>query len=830
MPLIRSSVNNLIGGVSQQPPAVRGGDRCEAMVNAWPSPVDGLTKRQPTQLVKNIGAVGIAAWKYHFISRSASERYLVIVKSGAIEVYDVLTGDSKVVVDVTAGGFNYISGATKDDLELVTVADHTFILNKTKTVAMDGTLSAAPANASEAYCVVRHGNYATKYGITLKIGASTFTYSISTWGGTTAIAGSFATAQMPNTELNSIHTDVIAEQLKLGLNSVLVAAGVTTVALTRRGAGGNIGSILRISDPALVFDSAESIDSVGDSVMSVIYKSVTRVAGFLPEFCTGGYRLKVVGDAEIDADDYYVKFVADAGGTVFGKGIWEESISNSAEYRLTRSTMPHKLTRRFAAGDVEFDYDVVAWDDKETGDTLSNPRPSFVGKTLNDIFFFKQRLGVLADDRVVMSETGEPFNWWRTTLLTLPDTDLIDLTINHHPVALVKQAVPFDDGLFIKSGNAQFILRGGDILSPRTVQINAVTAFESFSERRPIPVGRTLFFGFKRGNQSGLREFFNTGNEGEYDAADVTQLVPNYIQGEVTDIAASTLEETLAVLATGSASRLYLYKFLWSGNQKMLSSWGTWEFNTAGAVKAISFIDNSLYVVMYYAASGGLFLEKVEIATGLTDSGSSYTTLLDRRIDETVLSPAPFYDSLNDRTLLTLPYLMPIAELACVQKLTGIQYQILAPLASDPPPGTVIAIRGNVTAANFWVGVPYTMTYEFSAPILKEAVGGSTGKLPSTGAVQKVKKLALEFHDSGLFHATVKIGSRDEYTYEIAGPQPSFATATINQVVLRTGSESIPIMGRAEEAVVKIKNSGPYPSNITSAQWTMLVNERGVRS
>jgi hypothetical protein len=43
-------------------------------------------------------------------------------------------------------GTEYLSGATADDIELLTINDYTFVLNKDKTVAMKATTSAALPN------------------------------------------------------------------------------------------------------------------------------------------------------------------------------------------------------------------------------------------------------------------------------------------------------------------------------------------------------------------------------------------------------------------------------------------------------------------------------------------------------------------------------------------------------------------------------------------------------------------------------------------------------------------------------------------------------------
>ena len=64
MPLISSSIPNLINGVSQQPAALRLASQCEQMVNCMPSPVEGLKKRPPAQHLAKLFAGSAGAGRH----------------------------------------------------------------------------------------------------------------------------------------------------------------------------------------------------------------------------------------------------------------------------------------------------------------------------------------------------------------------------------------------------------------------------------------------------------------------------------------------------------------------------------------------------------------------------------------------------------------------------------------------------------------------------------------------------------------------------------------------------------------------------------------------
>ena len=80
MALINTSVPNLIQGVSQQPDATRFAGQCEEQENALSSVADGLKKRPNTRHIAKLLTTDIGEDSFvHFINRSDSEKYVVIV-------------------------------------------------------------------------------------------------------------------------------------------------------------------------------------------------------------------------------------------------------------------------------------------------------------------------------------------------------------------------------------------------------------------------------------------------------------------------------------------------------------------------------------------------------------------------------------------------------------------------------------------------------------------------------------------------------------------------------------------------------------------------------
>ena len=72
------------------------------------------------------------------------------------------------------------------------------------------------------------------------------------------------------------------------------------------------------------------------------------------------------------------------------------------------------------------------------------------------------------------------------------------------------------------SNNGQFVLKGGDVLTPKSVSVTPVTNFNFESAVEPIPLGSYLYFPFTRGEFIGLREYTVNAASDTYDATEVT--------------------------------------------------------------------------------------------------------------------------------------------------------------------------------------------------------------------------------------------------------------------------------------------------------------------
>ena len=765
MALISASIPNLINGVSQQPPSLRLNTQAELQENGLSTVVNGLEKRPATQHIATLANVpaNIDSGFIHTIRRDESEFYTLIITSGSLKVYDAV-GVEQTVTSTPATAINYLSGLTDPSTQIsaTTIADYTFIVNKTKVVAKD-TSNLTPARPEEAMFYCKQGDYKTDFTIKVIYNGTTYTSTKQTLDSSNA-------ANQADVRTNKIMSD-----LESGLT---LPAGFTKEMLD------NVLYIKR--DDGAAFD-VEATDSRGDTFL-LAFKGQTSDFKKLPPKGKEGFLVEVVGDNNKNQDNYYVQFQDPDGN---GQLVWKEVAAPSIEKQFDVTTMPHQLIRN---ANGTFTFQPASWSERKAGDDDTNPFPSFVGYKLNDLFFHRNRLGFLSEENVIMSEVGSFFNFFQNTVLTLVDSAPIDVSVSNNQVSILKHAVPFSEQLLLFSDLTQFKMSADDLLAPDTVSIDVTTQFEASLRSKPVGAGKYVFFSTKRGSFSGVREYFVDVNAETNDAADVTAHVPDYISGEIIKLSASSNEDMLACLTSTNKTTIYVYKYYWSGQEKLQSSWSSWVFG--GEVLNLDFNKSEIYMIIKRGST--VCLEKIDLSvdTSVTVMDNSHPVLLDRRV------------KLNTGGTTTLPY----TDSNAIYVRQDGQTIPASDLASTLAAGKVV-----------YAGIPYTFKYKFSEQVIKN------NDSPVTIGRLQLRNWNIVFNDSGFFKAKVTPLRRTTNITTFTGRNLGSVNNVIGTVSIDSGTFSFPVLSNSTAVDIELENDSFLPSTFQSAEWEGFYHERSRR-
>ncbi len=775
MPLITTSVPNLVQGVSQQPDNLRFPGQAEEQINAFSSVVDGLTKRPHTEHIASLGVSLENDALTHFVDRDASNKHVMVFNhSGgttSVNIFNTVDGSS-VTTTISADAQSYLNGATDplNDLKALTVADYTFVADRGKTVAMAGTTSTALPN--EAIVFVKQGNSGTDYNVT--------------------IDGATATTAGPSDHKST----TIASALASSISSL---AGVSSASFN-----GSVIKIVMSSDLNITVS-----DSLSNTGLGLVYKEVTAITD-LPIKCFKDSRVKIKGDVELVQDDYYVKFETKDGAT-FGEGTWVEDIGYGVETTLDNTTMPIQIVPTFTGASItSYAVDVATWKNRLVGDLDTSPNPSFIGTTINDIFFFKNRLGLLTDGAVIFSEADEYFNFFRTTVLSLLDSAPIDVGVAHTKVSTLKHAVPFQEKLILFSPQSQFVLRGTDLLTPKTVNISPITEYNVSSDVKPLALTNYVYFTFPRDQFEGMYEFYVDKDTDVFDASEITAQVPTYVPSSLRQLIGTPSEDIIVASSTDDLKKLYVYRYFWQNKEKIQSAWMRFDF--AKDIVGSGFIDSDLFVV----TTDG-HLEKMAMEAGHTDSGKTYSIHLDRRVASGSLTAS--YNALTKKTSVSnMPY-DPAG--AVVYTVDGIRLPLTRTSATE------FTLEGDQSSTSFFVGLEYESLYTFSTQTLKQPTERG-GRSASTFTHQVLRHGAIDYDDTGHFTIEVTPQFRDTYTYAF-NPSILGADSVIGALVLDSGSFRFPIHSKHDDVTINIKSSSALPMKLLAAEFESFVHGRSKR-
>jgi hypothetical protein len=785
MGLISSALPGFTNGISQQPYSLRLNTQGEAQENGISTISQGLKKRPPSIHLAKIMDGPLSDTFIHTINRDDSERYIVFVKQGELKIFTIDGIECPVTYEGNAQSYLTTSIPVAQSFSAVTIADYTWLVNKNIIVQPTATTTAARPHPYEALVNVKSGNYGKNYNI--KIDGN--------------VVASFTTPNGSSADQSpQIATDYIAAELCVGLQANRIPCIQS-------------GNSIYIYKDDVDF-TIEVNDGFGNNAMVVIKDRTQRFSDLPTNPRINGVVVEIVGDASSTFDNYFVRFECDDSGS---GGVWREAPKPGIPAGTAPDSMPHLLIRN---ADGSFTLKAGTWRERKVGDLISNPDPSFVGRTISEVFFYQNRVGYLSDENVIMSESGSYFNNYRTTVTTIVDSDVIDVTAAHTKVALLNYAIPYNKSLILFSEQTQFVIPADTILSPTTIAIKVSTEYPCDVNVKPISAGRNCYFSITKGNYTALREYYTDVNNVGDDATEITAHIPRYIPSGGFKLASSTAEDTFAYLTKGDPNSIYMYKYFFtSSNEKAQSSWSRWSFAPTDTILNVDFIQSVMYVIINRA--DGVYLEKIDCSLGYIGNNEPYAVLLDRKLHFTPTIKYRIdkgFDAGKYVTQVPISMLPYKPDDGIYQIVTGTEQRIRAgEFIEGKIVGDNIEFLGDFTGCNVAFGRQYEFKYQLS-PITVKTTAGGMQKSDTEGRLQ-LRKVAFNYANTGYMKIQVTPVGRQTNEYVFAGRIIGNNTATIGDVELPTGRFPVPILTRNTNVNITVVNDSPVPSGLISADW-----------
>lgn len=782
MALVSQSVKNLKGGISQQPDILRYPEQGSVQINGWSSETEGLQKRSPLTFTKFLGDRNLLGDKplIHMINRDEYEQYYVVFTGTGIKVFD-LQGNAKAVTGNTA----YANSANpRDEIRCVTVADYTFVVNR-RTVCKanlnDKYNNGTFRDNGDALINVRGG----QYGRTLTVNVN------GVEAAKLVLPDGSDAKQTPQTDAQYI-AEELAKQMRTKLSGWSVAVG---------------SGFIHLAAPANTqITSLTTKDGYADQLISPVTHYVQSFSK-LPLNAPDGYTVKIVGSAGSSGDQYYVKYNA-------ARKVWIECPGWNIAKGLQGNTLPHALVRQ---ADGSFKFQELSWSPRNAGDDTTNPWPSFVDHQINDVFFFRNRLGFLSGENIILSRTSKYFNFFPASVATLSDDDPIDVAVSFNRISILKYAVPFSEELLLWSDEAQFVLTASGILSSKSVELNLTTQFNVQDKARPFGIGRNIYFASPRATFTSINRYYAVQDVSSVkNAEDMTAHVPNYIPNGVYTICGSSTENFAAVLTSGAPNKIFIYKFLYIDEEKKQQSWSHWDLGKNVEVMACNSIGSTMYVVMRNTQS--TFMCKVSFTKDTVDiPGEPYRLYMDAKVKYVI--PANSYDDDRFETAINLQtvYGMKFEH----GKVSVVETDGRITEFPEPEGGWVnnpiIHLYGNRNGQTVFIGFNIDFRYEFSKFLIKKTAEDGSVATEDIGRLQ-LRRAWVNYEHSGAFMVEVESASR-VFRYDMSGARLGSPQLRVGRLNVGTGQFRFPVNGDATRNTVRILADNTTPLNIIGCGW-----------
>ena len=689
----------------------------------------------------------------------------------------------------------YLKDSTAEDIEILTINDYTFVLNKNKTTAMKTTLSSTRPH--EAFVVISIVAYMSKYTVTIN--------------------GTDKTYETPKNvdEADNLGITVDAGKIAQELTNLINAiSGITAT---------QVGPGIYITGT-----SAFTISTKGSATEEGLYafQDQINVSARLPNQCENGYLVKLYNSEDIDADDMFVKFVT-TNNAARGPGVWEETIAPGIKYEIDETTMPHQLVRQ--ANGV-FKYEPVNWTDRLVGDNTTNPLPSFIGQKLNNLFFYRNRLGFLSNEAVIMSKAGDYFNFFAGTAQVVSADDPIDLQATSLKPTTLNYVLTVSVGLLLFAPNEQFLLStDADILSPTTTKINTISAFECDSQTEAVSIGTGAGFISKSLLYVKLFNMLNVQKESASTIDEATQNVPEFVPQDIDTMVSSPALSLVSMGKTGG-SNLFQYRFFIQGENRV-QTWYKWEIT---GKLLMQFFDKSTFYVVSYDSTN-VYLTSYDLSQS-TDEG--YLTLptgekTDVCLDMFNINPYRTYSPSTKKTTVNLPFdHITGKKLAVIVLGTYIGDTIAA---TDEAVGSVlyptvssnqVTLDGDYRGRDLIIGYVYDMTVEL--PKFFYTIRDGNRSISDNTSDLIVHRIKVATGLSGPISYQINITGKDDWTNVVNVTLPN--TYVLNNVNLASDAvHDVPIYQRNDNLSIKIIGDTPFPVSLLGLDWEGNYNRRFYR-
>ena len=891
MAAISQRIVGLIGGVSQQPDSLMLPGQFRECDNYYPDPTFGLLKRPGTKLIRHLDNAGAGGSWYFISKGDDDKLILQINEDGTLNLWDGQSGIQQTLNAISGSAQTYASHTNPSDIEVLQINDYVFVLNRSVFVEDDGVNSAAQVPFGyvtlttiaydTSYRIIIDGNTFTYNSPTSSgsnIDANTIISNlVSAVNGNPAYVATGVANHIHIRRANNADFSLEATGSISGTGLTAYKGTVSSVdALPDQFLD---GEVIRVGageadedDYYLEFETSDGssqgagtwVETIGPDVPLGV--DATTMPHALIREADGTYTFRELSEAAATAytTSTTVSGIPTAvsvtsngnarwsigqkfavyGGT--GLNLRLEVTSVNANRQITGVSIV-RAGRNYTAADVvtnlegdTFTIDTVGsatlsgstwatqyWGQRTVGDEISAASPSFINERITGISFFKNRLVLMSNENVVCSQAGSFLDFYPSTVITIVDSDPIDLSAGSKTRIEFRYAIQQPVGLLAFADNAQYMLQTRtEAFSPATAELNALSTFSHSNNIKPVDLGNTLVITEQNSKSISVTELTINIDTPPL-KTDLSKLVPSYIPSGITSITNTLSASVFGLRSIQEPNAVYLFRYYTQNQERLMASWFKWTL--PGDILMMEFVEDEVFAVIQ-GDDEAVLCHMNLLTEGAGGAIAFEGDYVDLRMDLFDYNPGTFYDAVEDETRIFFKEGANIADAQpCLVFITPddaayVQYPELVHDAGAPVGEQYyVTIPGDETAQQFAVGYQFTADARFPGFYVKK------DKVADELNPPVVHRVRLYSHESGPFSITLNVPGRNEFTLTL--PQITSDFSGFNQApMLRTAENIVPIMAKGKDADLRVLCNAPFPLALVTMTWEGTYNNKGIRA
>lgn len=246
--------------------------------------------------------------------------------------------------------------------------------------------------------------------------------------------------------------------------------------------------------------------------------------------------------------------------------------------------------------------EVPSFESSSAGDLISSPPPYFLGRQIDFLGNFQDRLIIGSGSTLLFSRPGKYLNLFRQDVLSVMDDDPIEIYPTGSEDDTIVASVMFQKSMILFGERKQYTMSGNQALTPKNAIMPIVGAHEDTVDSHPVASGNFIFHTKYRNGISTLHQLQGGYVADTPESYELSKQLSSYFKGKPLEILPITTPDTILIRTNKEPNQLFVYNYLdtQDATQRLFDSWSRWQWDIQlGAMCGITYDRGDIIVFTF---------------------------------------------------------------------------------------------------------------------------------------------------------------------------------------------------------------------------------------